>query len=343
MPADSNKFLIVRTDAIGDLLLSEPVAQIIKSKFPKGKIIFMVSRYAAPILFNNPNIDDLILFTKKDLSFKPSRIGRAVKLIRRGNSNVAIVLRPTWFNAITTYLARVPIRIGTGYRAYSVFFNKRIYEHRKRNIKSEMEYNLSLLTPLGVSISSETAKNIIPKIYLKEEEKNKAKRILNGLGLKDDEIPIVVHPGGRGSAPRWKLGNFFELLNRLCLMKGIKPIITGLPSDFDKMQLNKLRELVIKNGSRIIDLLGKINLRMLMGVIALSKLAVSNSTGTSHIAAALGTPLVTIYPDKADFSLRRWSPIGKREDNIKIISAANINDISVDRVLRDCLYYLGKF
>lgn len=57
--------LIVRTDRIGDVVLSLPLARIIKEKYPDAKITFLVRDYTKALAVNNPFIDEVITLEEK--------------------------------------------------------------------------------------------------------------------------------------------------------------------------------------------------------------------------------------------------------------------------------------
>ena len=63
----NEKILIVRTDRIGDLILSTPVAEALKQKFPQAQIDFLVAPYTSPILKNDPFINEIILDDNKSV------------------------------------------------------------------------------------------------------------------------------------------------------------------------------------------------------------------------------------------------------------------------------------
>lgn len=341
--------LIVRTDAIGDLLLSEPVAQALKANQPDCRITYMVSDYTAPVLQGNPNIDSILEFAKSDLTMNASNVKNAVDRIKSETFDAAVILRPTWFNAAVIYLSKIPIRIGTAYRAYSVLFNRRIVEHRSKNLKHEMMYNLSMLKPLGVD-SKDYNGDLMPKIYMSEKMREKTINFLEQVGLIDniDEESsgkyaegafIIIHPGGRGSAPRWQLRKFLELTENILERSQHRILITGVFSEFDRGEVEKIESFVTKWQPRIINLIGKLDLLLFVGVISRSAMVVANSTGSAHIAAALEVPLVAIYPDNPSYVLRRWRPVGK-EEKIVIASDENIEEIPVGEVYESCVKIL---
>ena len=57
--SDPKKIVISRTDSIGDVALTLPLAGILKEKFPNTKIIFLGNTYTKPILECCQNIDEI--------------------------------------------------------------------------------------------------------------------------------------------------------------------------------------------------------------------------------------------------------------------------------------------
>ena len=57
--------LIVRTDRIGNVILSLPLAELVKSKYPSCKVTFLVREYTSSLIENNPFIDQILLFKEK--------------------------------------------------------------------------------------------------------------------------------------------------------------------------------------------------------------------------------------------------------------------------------------
>ena len=55
------KILIVRTDRIGDVVLSIPMAEIIKKKYPESKISYFIRNYTKDLLMGNSFIDEVLI------------------------------------------------------------------------------------------------------------------------------------------------------------------------------------------------------------------------------------------------------------------------------------------
>ena len=145
VPADGSPMnvLLVRPDGIGDEILCLPVASALRRLLPEARITFLSSEYAAPLLAHHPDLDEVWTVTGRE------SLSELVSLFRRAVDAV-VFLKPFKRLMWAAFLARVPIRVATGYRWYSVLANRRIYEHRKDFSKHETAYNVGMLAGLGL-------------------------------------------------------------------------------------------------------------------------------------------------------------------------------------------------
>jgi len=202
--------LIVRTDRIGDVVLTLPVASTIKKHFPGCRVSLLVRRYTKALDENNPFIDEIITLEEKE--GKPSVPANVAMLKNRFDA--CIVAFPTYPLALILFLSNIPVRIGTGYRWYSFLFNKKVYEHRKYGEHHELEYNIRLLQQIGID-EDINEKNVLFGIGISEDSKEKisyVKKLINkgfntaimiGFGDNDGEISggavgITMDYEGRG-------------------------------------------------------------------------------------------------------------------------------------------------
>jgi len=293
----NEKILIVRTDRIGDLILSTPVAEALKQKFPQAQIDFLVAPYTSPILKNDPFINEIILDDNKSVK----GFLKLKKVIKQKKYDVAIVLHPTLRLAGLLKSAGVPYRIGSGYRGYSFLFNVKHFQHRKTVEKHELEYNLDMLRVLGVG-----SQKILPKLYLSPNEKNEADVFLKKLGIKNEDIIVLIHPGSGGNALTWATEKFGGLADKLINSYSVKVLVTGQAGE--KILAEKMKS---KMKHSFLDLTGKTDLRLLSSIIEKSDLVICNSTGPMHIAASLGIPTVALFCPIFTASPKRWGPYGE--------------------------------
>jgi heptosyltransferase-3 len=294
-------FLVVRTDRIGDLILSTPVFQAVKARFPQSHLCAMVSSYAADVLKNNPQVDDVIIDDHEQKGGGLGDFADLVRRIRKGNFHVAILLRPTFRLALVLYLAGIRYRIGTGYRLYQVLLNRKVYEHRKVNLRHEAEYNLDLLRPLGIE-----PQKITPRVYLTDDEKQQASDTFEQLGIAANDTVVLIHPGSGDSSLNLPPRRFAQVADRLTEELGAKIIFTGA---------EKERESIDWIASNVrheaFDLTGRTDLRQLAAILERSDVVISNSTGPMHLAVAVGTPTVAIFCPIFSAGPIRWGPYGE--------------------------------
>ena len=296
------KFLVVRTDRIGDVVLSTPVPEAIKIKYPDSQVSMMVSSYTREIFNYNPWVDEVIA---EDFSgFKG--FFKSVRTLRNRKFDVAILLRPTLRLALTLFLSGIKVRIGTGYRAYGFLFNHKIYQHRKTIEKHELEYNLNMLVPLGIF-----KQKTMPRIYLSPEEERYSKRIYKDLNVREEDLKIVIHPGSGHSSLNYPLEKFAWLADKLIEGFSAKVVLTGSQKE---TKLSENMKTSMRN--QPIDLTGQTDLRGLCSLLKGADLLISNSTGPMHLASALGTPVIALFSPLFVASPKRWGPYGEGHEVI---------------------------
>lgn len=287
--------LIIRTDRIGDVVLSLPMASIIKKHFPECKVTFLLREYTKPLALNNPYIDEVITLAEEN--GKPS-ISKNISLLRN-KFDVCVVAYPTYPIALILFLSNIKERIGTGYRWYSFFFNKKIYEHRKSGERHELEYNVRLLQQLGIN-EPVNEENVSFGISSSKENERKIKNYLVSQGVDFSKKIIIVHPGSGKSAVDLPIEKIRAIVKSLS-QEAIEILITGSGSEKELCQ-----SLVVNSSTK--NLAGIFNLGELTALIDRADLMIANSTGPIHIAAALGKHVIGFYPKFTAASPKRWGP-----------------------------------
>ncbi len=295
------KLLIVRTDRIGDVVLSLPLAKIIKDKYPQCKITFLIREYTQSLVKNHPYIDNYLILKEKNGQIPISENADQIKKLGFDSS---VIVYPTFRTALIIFLAGIKNRIGTGYRWYSLLFNKKVYEHRKYAEKHELEFNVNLLKFFG--IKKDVNRNNV-EFDLSVTEKNiiKVRDILIKQNIDFLKPIIIVHPGSAGSAVDLPVDKFEELIKLLNKNLDVQILLTGLESEKELCS-----RLIIND--KIKNFAGMFDLEEMIALIDLSSLFISNSTGPLHIAAALGKNVIGFYPKVLSCSAKRWGPYSNK-------------------------------
>ncbi len=284
--------LIVRPDGIGDVLLSLPVATQLRQLVPGVRVEFLTSPTVASLLEQHPDVDRVRTICLTD------PLAELRRAFLQG-VEVAVFLKPFRRLMWAAWLARVPIRIATGYRWYSFLSNRRIYEHRSEFSKHESAYNVEMLRGLGLTPQEVQP----PRLFMTEHE-----RTIGASGWANLPSPrVVVHPGGF-SARRWRPEYYRDLAVELA-QAGYGVMLTG--SESEKKQFEANAPLSTPIPPQIMNCMGQLSLRQLMAVIANAHVVVSGATGPAHMAAALEIPTVSLFDPRRNNLPVRWKPLGR--------------------------------
>ncbi len=298
---DYQRILIVRTDRIGDVLLSTPVIKVLRDNFPHSYIAFMVRPYTQDIVENNPYLDEVIIYDKYG---RHKGIFSSLKFaltLRKKSFDVAIILHPTNRVHIITYLAGIPERIGYD-KKFGFLLTKKMKDLKHLGKKHEVEYNFDLLKEMGIKDKTE-------ELYMpitKDDEDYVTSVLLQHKIQKDDRI-IVINPTASCPSKIWPLERFLEVSDNL--IRRYKAKIVFICSKEDDDICNRVTSY---SDNKDCLVLSGLRLRQLAALIKRARLLISNDSGPVHIAVAVKTPVISIFGrNQAGLSPVRWRPLGK--------------------------------
>jgi len=287
--------IISRADNIGDVMLTLPLAGILRKKFPDATLIFLGKKYIRPIIESCKHINKFIDWD--EIQSLPT--GDQLSRLKSYNAEVILHIFPHPEIASLAYKAGIPNRVGTSHRSYNwLYCNKRVNFTRKGSDLHEAQLNIELLKPLGITT--------IPSL----EEIKSLYGFTKIPAWKGDDIldksrfNLILHPKSRGSAREWEWKNWNKLAEILPKEK-FKLFVTSTENEGVE-----IRENLLKNHPDITDLTGKIDLTQLIAFISKADGLVACSTGPLHIAAALGKRAIGLYPSIRPMHPGRWAPLG---------------------------------
>ena len=292
--------IISRTDSIGDVVLTLPVAGVLKELFPKCKVLFLGRSYTKEVTACSEFVDR---FVNMDEIEQLSDQRQQIEKFKALNADVIIHVFPNPLIATLAKKAGIKIRIGTAGRIYHLnSCNKPVIFSRKRSELHEAQLNLKLLKPLGYTAIPEL--NELIKYYgftkIPVPEKTLARQ------LDPDKKNLILHPKSKGSAREWGLDNFSKLIDLLPEEK-YRIFISGTEEE-GKLFRNHFN----LNKKNVTDISGTMSLKQFIAFIARCDGLVAASTGPLHIAAATGIVALGIYPPIKPMHPKRWAPLGPK-------------------------------
>lgn len=297
-----HNILLIRTDRVGDLVLSTPAIASFRRSWPHAKITAVVTSYTEPILRHNPDIDELVLLPHRSPLRAIAQVARLGK-----QADIAVGLAPRTDDIFLAGITNSPARIGYVYR--------RRYFSRALAQLSLTDWCLSEADPELADRHPEQpvlheVHQVLALVRLAGGERLTEELTLR-LGAEDVAWARANAPQGAAVvalAPRWFAKNFGS--------DAVKRLIVSLA--------RKHREVIVTYGTETqpaavsiqahmdapnVTWLGNLALLHWVAVLAQSAVVVTVDTGATHVAAALGKPVVVIF-EREYFRLcsQEWSP-----------------------------------
>lgn len=295
-----NKFniLLSRTDSIGDVVLTLPMAGVIKKHFPHCRIFFLGRTYTKSVIELSANVDIFINYDDILAANKHTQ----VQLIKELKIDTVVHVFPVKEIAQLMKAAQIKNRVGTRNRLYHWFTcNNLLNLSRKNSDLHESQLNIQLLSFLKIE-TNYTFKEIDQFYGIKQVPTLGNELFVNMLDK--NKTKVILHPKSKGSAREWGLLNFSKLIQQLPKEK-YQVFVSGTKED--GMQL----ESFIKENEGVIDLTGKLSLNEFISFINMCDVLVAASTGPLHIAAALGVKAIGLFAPMRPIHPGRWAPVGK--------------------------------
>ena len=298
------KILIIRLDRMGDVVLSLPAVQAVRNRFPNAVISMMVRPYTRELVDGHPAIDEVITYAYGKNGRHRSIIGnlRFLREMIKRHFDIAFILHPSNRSMNVPFFTGIPYRVGFKSK-WPFLLTQSVMDRRHEGLKHESEYALDIIRAFGINQTAD----LLPHLTIYPYEEAQVLKLLEAESCGPDDEIIAFHPGASCISKKWPLERFAELGKkilqgtsyRLAIIGGAEEKASG---DFLKKEL----------GDDVMNLAGKLNLKILAAVLKRCRLLVSNDSGPVHVAAAVGTRTLTIFGrNQAGLSSVRWRALGE--------------------------------
>ena len=276
------KILFITLSNIGDCILTLPVLDFLRQKYPLAKITCLVSARPGEIFINNPAVADVVIFDKQ------AKLIDKIKLfftLSRENFDLVVDLRNSFFGAFLpakkskglfwSALRRIPAKIK--HMKEKHLFWAKLLDYSKRD-KKYQSLNITL-------------KDIdyIQGILNRRQNLAKSTKL------------IVVAPGSRSRVKCWDKQNFSQLCRQL-VKDGYRIVLVG--DAFDQPICDYLQQAL---DEEVLNLCAKTNLSQLAVLLKAAQLLITNDSAVMHLASYLNVPVVAIFGPTDEKKYGPWS------------------------------------
>lgn len=273
------KILVIKPSSLGDIVHSLPFLNVLRDRFPRSEIHWIIAKGFEGLLEDHPMISRLLVINKdewkkiKNVKDTISELRSLFKSLKKEKFDIVADLQGLLRSGVLTAATGASVRVGfkEAREGSSIFYTHRV--EGGKDIHAVDRY-LKIAKFLGCDIAD--VRFPLPLSF----DSSRLERY-----LPDREYAVLV-PGARWKTKKWPPERFGELASRLPM----KFLVVGGKSDTDISN-----RVVNSSKGNAISIAGKTNIKELIEIMRKAKFVVSNDSGPMHIAAALGVPVFAIF------------------------------------------------
>ncbi|MHC3469801.1 glycosyltransferase family 9 protein [Streptomyces sp. 7R007] len=280
------KAVVTRLDSFGDVLLAGPAIRAVAAR--ADSVTLLCGPRGAPAARLLPGVDDILVWDAPWVGLEPPPLGRGEfeQLVDTLHADTGLILTSFHQSPLPTALL---LRLAgvTHLAADCEDYPGSLLDvrHQRAPHAHEVEAALDLAAAAGFPCPDDGRPRIHPPPRT---------TALTGPGPY-----VVLHPGAAVPARTWSPARAAEAVSELA-EAGHRVVVTGGSGE---------RELTAYvAGEHALDLAGRTDAAELAGVLAGADAVVTGNTGPAHLAAAVGTPVVSLFAPVVP--AERWRPYG---------------------------------
>ena len=269
-----NKFLVIQTASIGDVILATPIIEKLHSFYPEAKIDFLVKKGNESLFNSHPFLNKVLVWQKSTDKYKNFWI--LINIIRDKKYDCVINVQRFVSSGLITVYSGAKTTIGFNKNPFSLFFTKRVKHTIKKGNRHETERNLDLVRMI-------TDKSSFP-VRLYPSQRDYAK-----MSQYKTIRYITISPASLWFTKQYPVEKWVEFIREVDTEMRI--YFLGSKNDYN------ICEVIIKNSKHInsLNLAGKLSF---LESAALMKDAIMNYMNDSaplHFASSVNAPTTAIF------------------------------------------------
>lgn len=286
------KILLVRNDNIGDAILSTPVLEAIKKRYPTSFVAVLCAGYSKEAFGGNPYIDRLFVYEKaKHHGGFRSKLGawaghlRTMMAIRGEEFDFCVGLRSSFsrsnaalvrFSGAKTKIVRLP-QNKRDMASFDAFIDE------PTQGKHEVQIAFDCLNVFGIENGGE-----MPYVAIDDQSAIEVEDILKRVAFESKQY-ICFHISSRLEQNRCDIGFWLTLAARIACELGLKVAVTAAPGSDEEEAARRLF------CSKNLLFFKTHTLKQLGAIVANSKAFVTTDGGAMHLGATCGVPVVALF------------------------------------------------
>ena len=300
-----DRIAVFRALHLGDFMCATPALRALKQRFPAAELTLIGLSWNRVLVPRFPYIDRFLDFPGyydlEEVPWDDRRTRRFLLESQDYRYDLAVQMHGNG-RISNAFVAQLKARTSLGHRPADAGWPRLLsVELEDENDQRDDEHVHQILRWLRLVGEVGATGSAQLEFPLLQEDREEAVAVAKRAGIRLDRPLVGINPGGKGLDKRWPAERFAEVADHLVAETGAEVAITGIESE---------RGLAVRIARmmrhRAFVVAGETTIGGLAALMERMSLFVTNDTGSSHIAAALGTPSVTLFgpTDPAE-----WAPL----------------------------------
>ncbi|MFZ5524743.1 MAG: glycosyltransferase family 9 protein [Pseudomonadota bacterium] len=285
--------LLVQLGDIGDVVLTTPAIRAVKETYTEARVSILVYKPFGSLLVSDPNLHEVVEVIRiRCTSFHVLQEHLLfARRLRRARYDLVIDLRTSDRGAILALLTGAQERVGRRMDNkpiwYNPIFTKLLIDppYAQLPIHPGADQSLRIVRAIGIDTKDST-----PKLYVAPKDRDSAIELLAECGLTPTGRWVTINPCSRWKYKEWGYDKWGEVIDLLWQNHRLTAVLIGSPEDADTAG-----QIATVRNDHAFNLAGKTTLGELAALLAMSTLHLGVDSAAPHIAAAVGTPTLTIF------------------------------------------------
>lgn len=316
--SDVRRLLAVRTDNLGDVLMTTPALAALRQRLPEAHITLLTSKAGAAAAAHIP-VDEAWACSPawtpqgqaaEALADRRAALGhRDAELVDRiaeGGFDAAVVFTVSTQSALPAALvcrmAGVPLRLAHARENPYALLTDWVPETDRveTGMRHEVRRQLDLVASIGAVDRGADGDRLRFTVHEADRQRVRARLAaagLRGLGDRANDRAgggfVLLHPGASAASRRWPAPAFGHVGAALAQL-GWPVVVAGADGDIALVQA-VCSAMLAAGAAPPLALAGELSLGELAALVEAAAVLVGNNSAPSHLAAALGTPVVNLY------------------------------------------------
>ena len=307
IPSTVKNILIVRLDAIGDMILTSGFIREVRANFPQARITLIASPLTFPLVELCPYVNEVLIFDRNKFVGNFTDVLEKLVVFCRENlwrKIFSIAFSPQWGSwnlpaLLLCWLSGARERIGFGTYPYKNYFGEPSAEETAKDnflltknivvpqsIIPDLEKYLYLLTASGFEVAQDNV-----ELFYGAEDFYRARALLKDISCKK----VILGIGAGGASRKYPVEKYLVALKEIAKKDLVFVIVGGRDELNDANFIEKNLPV-----GKVLNFTGKTTLRETEAIIGQADFYIGNDTGVMHMAAAEKIPCLVLYREAVD-------------------------------------------